>query len=249
MDNVHLFLELLDEFDIKATFFVVGTVAKKRSKLLQEIHKQGHEIGCHSLDHELLYNESFHKLPEILRAGKALVEEAVGCEVYGFRAPCFSITERIVPLIRDCGFMYDSSYIRITHHDFYGRVNFSDWNQISDYVYEKDGFYEFEMPSLNIGPFRIPWSGGGYFRLIPYPLFRLGLGRIINGRREIQFYIHPFELRNSTELPDTLPLKYRFRYQVGRGKIIGRLRRLFSEPNLIFKTHIEYIRTLSGSSY
>jgi len=245
MDNVYLFMDLLDERDIKATFFVVGTVAKERPGLIREIYERGHEIACHSLDHELLYDEDLHSLREKLKAAKAMVEDAAGCQVYGFRAPCFSITEAIVPLIRDCGFLYDSSYVRTAHHDFYGQVDFSGWNQVSDYVLEKDGFYEFEAPSLGIGHVRIPWSGGGYFRVIPYLLFRLGLGRIMTGRQEFLFYVHPFEMRSSSELPDTLPLKYRFRYETGRGKTIPRLRRLLSEPDLIFKTHTEYIKTLS----
>jgi polysaccharide deacetylase family protein (PEP-CTERM system associated) len=247
MDNVRLFLDLLDERDIKATFFMVGTVAKERSGLIREIYERGHEIGCHGFDHELLYDEDLHGLREKLKAAKAMVEDAAECQVYGFRAPCFSITEAIVPLIRDCGFLYDSSYIRTAHHDFYGQVDFSSWNQVSDYVFEKDGFYEFEMPSLGIGHVQIPWSGGGYFRVIPYLLFRLGLGRIMTGRREFLFYVHPFEMQSSSELPDIVPLKYRFRYEMGRGRTISRLRRLLSEPDLVFKTYIEYIKTLSKS--
>lgn len=245
IDNVYLFLDLLDEFNVRSTFFIVGTVAKEHPRLVREIHDRGHEIGCHSFDHELLYDEDRGTLAEKLDIAKAIVEDAAGCQIFGFRAPCFSITETIVSMIRECGFLYDSSYIRVAYHDFYKQVDFSSWNQVSDYVFEKDGFYEFEMPSLGIGHARIPWSGGGYFRLFPYPLFRLGLRRIMTGRKEFLFYVHPFEMRASSESLEALPFGYRFRYEVGREQVIPRLRRLFSEPALTFKTHIEHIKTLS----
>jgi peptidoglycan/xylan/chitin deacetylase (PgdA/CDA1 family) len=54
-DNTRRILDLLDDQEVEATFFVLGWVAEKRPALVREIADRGHEIACHSYWHRLIY--------------------------------------------------------------------------------------------------------------------------------------------------------------------------------------------------
>ncbi len=77
--NIHLILDLLDSFSFqpKATFFVLGWIAKKLPNMVKEIHKRGHEVASHGNHHHLCTNQSVKEIEQDLKSGKALLEDII----------------------------------------------------------------------------------------------------------------------------------------------------------------------------
>jgi polysaccharide deacetylase family protein (PEP-CTERM system associated) len=194
--NTDKLLQLLDEHGIRATFFVLGWIALHHSSLVKRIAAAGHEIASHGFSHRLIYQQSAGEFQQETRHSKELLEDLIGTAVIGYRAASFSITPRslwALDVLLDLGFQYDSSVFPI-HHDLYGIPGAA---EEPGRVQAPSGrtLVEFPMAAASFGGARIPVSGGGYFRLLPYCLTHSGL-RQINERkgRPFVFYLHPWEL-------------------------------------------------------
>ncbi|MGA8441366.1 MAG: polysaccharide deacetylase family protein, partial [Candidatus Sulfotelmatobacter sp.] len=114
--NTRRLLELLAALDAHATFFVLGWVAERFPALVREIAAGGHELGCHSHWHRLIYNLDPAEFREDTRRAKNVIEQIVGQPVYGYRAPTYSMTDRSVwalEILTELGFSYDSSIFPI----------------------------------------------------------------------------------------------------------------------------------------
>lgn len=198
-DNTRRILDILEEYNIKATFFVLGWVAERLPGLTKEIHRRGHEIACHGYGHELIYDIGPERFRTDIRRAKILLEEQCGIQVNGYRAPSYSITGRslwALDILAEEGFTYDSSIFPV-YHDTYGvpdaprfpyRINGSVGNII-----------EFPLTTLPLRlpgkEYRLPIAGGGYLRLLPAELIRWGIDKI--NREEQQptvLYFHPWEI-------------------------------------------------------
>jgi polysaccharide deacetylase family protein (PEP-CTERM system associated) len=190
--NTMRMLEILDECNARATFFVLGWVAEKCPQLVRAIAAAGHELASHGYGHELVYS----LLPSEFRAdvmrSKRCLEDLTGKPVRGYRAPCFSITEWAIPILQDLGFDYDSSVVPAVAHDRYGRL--SGVHAGKPVALLRDGFYEVSISCIRLGRRGIPWGGGGYFRLIPYRVWLQGVRTILQSGNPYVFYIHPWEI-------------------------------------------------------
>ena len=103
-------LEILDNFSLKGTFFCTGTVVKKFPDFIQIIANKGHEIACHSLNHERLNKLSFNECQELIAHNKKIVEETCqNSEIIGFRAPYLKPPRLLFAILHNLGFKYDSS--------------------------------------------------------------------------------------------------------------------------------------------
>jgi polysaccharide deacetylase family protein (PEP-CTERM system associated) len=193
--NTNRVLEILAEFDTRATFFVLGWVAERWPGLVREIARRGHEIACHGYAHRLAYRlgpEGFRA--DVERAHKVL-QDVTGALVAGFRAASYSIVDEslwALDVLIDLGFAYDSSIFPI-RHDIYGIPGFSRF----PIRVERPGGEILEIPPSTVRLLGRNWptAGGGYFRLAPYWLTRLALGHL--NRREgvpAMVYLHPWEL-------------------------------------------------------
>ncbi|QTA79098.1 Polysaccharide deacetylase family protein [Desulfonema limicola] len=196
--NTNQILDLLDSqktlFPARATFFMLGWLAKRLPHLVYEIHKRGHEIASHGYYHNLCINESDEKIKTDLTKTKNLLEDIIGQEVTGYRAPSFSINDNVLKIIENCGYIYDSSYNSFEMHGRYGHVNLSNYKRNGAAVKISDNFFELPVSNLKIKNHVIPWGGGGYFRLMPFFLFRKGIKAILNRDNAYIFYMHPWEL-------------------------------------------------------
>ena len=114
--NTHRILDLLDSasfkfqvssFKISATFFVLGWLAERLPHLVREIHSRGHEIASHGYYHNLCNEQSHEELKTDLYNSKSFLEDIIGTQVYGYRAPSFAINNDILKIIEDCGYLYD----------------------------------------------------------------------------------------------------------------------------------------------
>jgi polysaccharide deacetylase family protein (PEP-CTERM system associated) len=187
-------LECLDQANTKATFFVLGWVGEKAPGLVREISKSGHEIASHGYEHKLIYDEKPQQFREDICRSKALLEDIVGAEVKGYRAPTFSITGQAIETLREVGFRYDSSFFPSVFHDRYGKLTQVDSERRNRITEIQPGFYEVPIPTLSVFRVRMPWGGGGYFRLLPYHVFRWGIRHILQSGEDFVFYFHPWEM-------------------------------------------------------
>jgi polysaccharide deacetylase family protein (PEP-CTERM system associated) len=193
--NTRRILDLLERATVKATFFVLGWVADRHPSLVREIAERGHEVACHSYAHRLVYTMTLDEFRADVRRARAAIEDAAGVRVVGYRAPTFSIVDRslwALDVLADEGFQYDSSIFPI-HHDRYGMPRAPRFPHAMRLAGGRI-LAEFPMTTVNVAGTRLPFCGGGYFRLLPYPVIRRGLRRV-NGRdgQPAIVYLHPWE--------------------------------------------------------
>jgi polysaccharide deacetylase family protein (PEP-CTERM system associated) len=211
--NMDRMLGLMDEQGVRSTCFVLGWIAERCPSLVRRIAAEGHEIASHGYGHEVLARLSEEEFRADVRRSKALLEDLTGVEVTGYRAPNFSITDWAIPILEDEGFAYDSSAFPTVAHDRYGRLTGMEPGR--PVVELRPGFHEVCVSCLNVGSVALPWGGGAYFRLIPYPVFRAGVARIRSAQPPYVFYIHPWELDPEQPRVDGVAAGYRFRHYVG----------------------------------
>jgi polysaccharide deacetylase family protein (PEP-CTERM system associated) len=223
-------LDLFDEFQIKSTFFVLGWVAQRSPQLIREIHQRGHEVASHGMSHKLVYNQTPAEFASETFKSKAMLEDLIGEPVLGYRASTYSITKRslwALDILKEAGFAYDSSIFPIPH-DAYG---IPDAQQVPGLVATPKGgqIVEFPMSTAPMLGVRLPVSGGGYFRLLPYSLTRAGLRKLNEQlQRPFIFYLHPWEVDPQQPRVRTKLLS-RLRHYTNLDKCELRLRRLIGE--------------------
>jgi polysaccharide deacetylase family protein (PEP-CTERM system associated) len=193
--NTHKILDILDQHQTHATFFVLGWIAERWPELVREIHRRGHEIGSHSYWHRLIYSQTPEEFRNDLRRSRDLLQDAIGAPVRAHRAPSFSITQNSLwafDILSEEGFVIDSSVFPI-HHDRYGIPNARpDIHQIQTPSGE---LWEFPMSVTRFAKMNFPVGGGGYFRLYPVQWTIHMLSRINREEhRSFLCYIHPWEL-------------------------------------------------------
>ena len=194
--NTLRILDLLDEHNVKATFFVLGWVAEHYPKLALEIHNRGHEVACHGYSHRLVYDLSLKEFQEDTKKSKALIEDTIGVGIGGYRAASYSILQQslwALDILIEEGFIYDSSIFPI-YHDRYGYHGF---NRFPVNIIRGDRGKITEVPLSTIRLFgkNIPIAGGGYLRLFPVKFVRWAI-RSLN-EKEAQpavIYFHPWEI-------------------------------------------------------
>lgn len=194
--NTRRLLGIFAEAGVRATFFVLGWVARRHPELIREIDAAGHEVACHGLTHQLVYNQTPELFRQETRESKAILEDIVQKPVSGYRAASYSITARslwALDILAELGFRYDSSVFPV-RHDRYGIPG----ARCEPYLHRTEAgreIVEFPLTTWDIARYRLPVAGGGYFRLFPYWLTRHAFMQI-NGRerRPFIFYLHPWEI-------------------------------------------------------
>ncbi len=187
-------LDLFDKHNTKATFFVLGWIAERLPELIREIEGKGHEIAVHGYNHLLLTEITCEQFDEDLaRALEAINRCKIKQVPMGFRAPSFTVVEKTrdwaLRTLEKYDFKYDSSVFPVGFHPDYGVAN----APLDPYKIT-DALYEFPMSCLEMFGKRLPFSGGGYFRLFPYSYTKLCMRRCNALGRSAVFYLHPWEL-------------------------------------------------------
>jgi polysaccharide deacetylase family protein (PEP-CTERM system associated) len=227
--NTERLLDIFREHGVRSTFFVLGWVAERHPALVRAIADAGHEIASHGYAHRLIYDQTLTAFRDDVRRAKALLEEACGRHVIGYRAPSYSITPRslwALDVLLEEGYQYDSSIFPI-RHDRYG-IPVSGRRP---YIIQRDrgGLVEVPGSTTQVGPLNLPVAGGGYFRILPYWWTRWGIARVNRlERRPAIFYLHPWEID-----PDQPRLKAgrlsRFRHYRNLDATEARLRQLVTD--------------------
>lgn len=226
--NINLILEILEKNATKATFFILGWIAEKTPDIVKKIHASGHEIATHGYGHDLVYNLNPERFRQDVGASKEILEDLIGKEVVGYRAPSFSITDWAIDELAELGFRYDSSLYPTEIHDRYGTLR-TVKTDVNGPFKLRDGFFEIPLSCFSIFHQSIPWAGGGYFRVIPYALFSYGVRAILRQNSTYCFYIHPWEFDPEQPRVSNISIFYRYRHYNNLKKTEGRFIRLIQE--------------------
>jgi polysaccharide deacetylase family protein (PEP-CTERM system associated) len=187
-------LHILDRAGVSATIFMLGWVAKNCPSLVRAIHRAGHQIGCHSFWHRLVYEQTTQQFREDLRRARGTLESMIGQRVLAYRAPSFSITKRslwAIDVLIEEGFRIDSS-IFPTYHPRYGLPG----TPLSPHRIQRPTgtLWECPPPVCRVLGYPLPVGGGGYLRLFPYTWTRHWLRKVNYAGRPTVVYLHPWEL-------------------------------------------------------
>ncbi|MFO7447589.1 MAG: DUF3473 domain-containing protein [Ignavibacteriaceae bacterium] len=228
--NINLILDLLEKNEAKATFFVLGWIAERFPLLIKKIHTAGHEIACHGYNHELIYSLTPEKFREDVSKAKNILEDITGEKVIGYRAPSFSITDWAFDILISLGFKYDSSLFQTVAHSRYGKLK--DFVIPETPVFEmKKGFYQVMLSYYEVGGIKLPWSGGFYFRFIPYKIFNFGINKILKKKGLYLFYIHPWEFDPGQPRVKDIKLNYKLRHYSNLEETEKKFKKLLNDFN------------------
>jgi polysaccharide deacetylase family protein (PEP-CTERM system associated) len=222
--NVERILELLAEASARATFFTLGWIAERHPELVRRIAAAGHEVASHGYGHLRIHEQTPSEFAQDIRRAKSLLEDLVGAEVKGYRAPSFSIGAKTLwafDEIAKAGYKYSSSVYPV-RHDLYGMPD------APRFPYRpRADLIEIPVSTAPVLNRNLPAGGGGYFRLLPYSVSR-GLIRRVNtlDRRPAVFYFHPWEIDAAQPRVPGTSFKTRFRHYVNLHRTEPRLRRL-----------------------
>jgi len=226
--NTTRILDLLDTYGVKGTFFIVGWTAERFPGLVKDIIARGHEIGCHSYQHQKIYNQSSAEFRRDTQKAKDILEHLSGRPVVGYRAPTYSITKKslwALDILQDLGFKWDSSIFPIVH-DNYGIPDAPRFT----YKLPDQDMLEYPISTALYFGQKIPVAGGGYFRIFPFWFTKLALGKINKVEKHpFIFYLHPWEVDPDQPKATHAGWKSRFRHYHNLGKTEERLHRLLKE--------------------
>ena len=227
--NTQRLFELFATHGVRGTFFFLGWVAERYPGLVRKARALGHELGCHSYWHRLIYKLSPAEFREDTHRAKAVIEDAAGVQVCGYRAPSFSLrpgTEWAADILAEAGFTYDSSVHPIVH-DVYDNCH------APRHPYRlslaKNALLEIPISTVRVCNRNLPFSGGGYFRVFPYAYVRWAMRRVNHlENRPTVFYLHPWEIDPAQPRLRTSG-RSGFRQYTGLKKTVALLQRLLSE--------------------
>lgn len=230
LNNTLRLLDLLDEYEQKATFFTLGNVAAKHPELIRRIVDNGHEIASHGYNHHSIFTLSPKQVREDVGSSVKILEDISGKKVIGFRAPDFSIREYLFEwyceALAENGLKYDSSLFPMKV------IKYGIEKEYSLKIFNKYHLNEHYLSYMKVGRTKLPFFGGGYFRITPYFITKY-LTKDLSPDRAV-FYMHPYEL-DTEELAAMkreyvhIPLKWRLSQFVGRNTIENKLHKLLSE--------------------
>jgi polysaccharide deacetylase family protein (PEP-CTERM system associated) len=202
--NISTVLRLLDKYDYKATFFVVGQVAEKFPHLLKELSVRGHEVAFHSYDHVPLWLKTERQLEQEIADFNRLLSSVIGKKCMGFRAPSFSLDNRTkwaVSVLKSLEIGYDSS-IFPAWTPLYGLANAPSrpYKIAIDNLTRNvahSSLWEFPLATYQFLKYRIPAAGGFYLRLFPH-IVKCSIDQLNKQGVPAVIFVHNWELDSRT---------------------------------------------------
>ncbi len=228
--NLEKCCQILEDVDVKATFFVLGWVAERIPKAIKRLADEGHEVGSHGFNHQPIWKLDEKEFAEDIARSQGVLGEILGATPTCYRAPCFSVTAQTLwalDILHEAGFTHDSSIFPVQHPE-YGipdapeslhRIQLPNGGELS----------EFPMTVGSLLGKKLAFCGGGWFRLFPYSLTQRSLKKS-QGTRPFVFYLHPWELDpDQPKLHDRTGRLGRFRHYVNLKTNEAKFRRLLAD--------------------
>jgi polysaccharide deacetylase family protein (PEP-CTERM system associated) len=195
-ENTIKLLNIFDEFEVKATFFILGDVAKTYPHLVKEIVKRGHEIGSHGMNHQLVYKQTVEEFKADVLESIEILKEMSGQNITLYRAPSWSISEdrlEVLEFLEQSGILVDSSLQPF-------KTPLSGMSGIPTHPFKPViggkslDLVEFPPTVMQLSKnLTFPFAGGFYLRFFPYLIISKLLERL-NKQKPGLVYVHPWEL-------------------------------------------------------
>ena len=227
-DNVARILDLFDEAGVKATFFTLGWIAERNRAAMRAIVERGHELASHGYDHARVFTLSRTEFAEDLAKSRAILEDAAGQAITGYRAPSFSIDARnrwAHEVLAEHGYAYSSSVAPIVH-DHYG------WRDAPRFAFDPvpgSELVEIPVTTAILRGKRLAAGGGGFFRVLPYGFSRWAIRQVNAEGRPAVFYFHPWEVDPGQPRVASAPMRSRLRHYTNLSRMAGKLSDLLGD--------------------
>ncbi|VXC92065.1 XrtA system polysaccharide deacetylase [Sphingomonas sp. AX6] len=225
--NTDAVIALFDACGVQATFFTLGWVGERYPKLMQRITDAGHELASHGYDHRRVFTMTPDEFRADTARTRAILEDAGGQPVTGYRAPSFSIDQRTPwahEILAEQGYAYSSSVAPLVH-DHYG------WPDSSRFAWRPvagAGMIELPVTVAEIGRKRVA-TGGGFFRLLPGALTSYAVRQVNDATHPAVFYFHPWEIDPGQPRVANAPVKSKLRHYTRLEAMAGKLRTLMGK--------------------
>ena len=227
-NNVARILDLFDEAGVKATFFTLGWVAERNRAAMQSIVNRGHELASHGYDHTRVFTLTRNQFSSDIAKARAILEDASGKAVTGYRAPSFSIDARnpwAHEVLAEHGYAYSSSVAPVVH-DHYG------WREAPRFAFDPvpgSDLVEIPVTTALLGKRRLAAGGGGFFRVLPYSFTRWAIRQVNSDHRPAIFYFHPWEVDPDQPRVSNASVRSRLRHYTNLSRMAGKLSDLLGD--------------------
>lgn len=228
-EGVDKILEALSETGQKGTFMCVGWIGEHHPRIIRSIVDAGHHIGCHSYQHQLATRFIQKEFKEDTYKAKSILEDVSGQEVNTYRVPSFSFTKENMwcfDTLAQLGFKYDASVFP-SHHEFGGLPDFP--AEPSIITTEFGIIKEFPVNLGKIGGREIVYSGGGYFRIMPFSLIKYLMAK----EKYVMSYFHPSDFDPGQPKMPQLSLMRQFKNRVALKGAYSKFKRFLHQYNFI----------------
>ena len=210
--GMDIIYDILDKSKTPATFFVLGWMAEKYPKIIREISARGFEIGSHTHLHQLVYEQDKKTFYNDVEKSIKTLEDCTGKKVYSFRAPGFSITENnkwAFEILHELGIEKDSSVFPASR----AHGGLPSYNLATPSIIEYNGIKlkEFPINTQTVLGKSFVFSGGGYFRLLPYKTIKNWTVK----SNYLMTYFHPRDFDIEQPIVPGLSLPRRFKSYIG----------------------------------
>ena len=238
-DDIARVFDILDRHKQKATFFCMGWMAEKYPDIVKEIIRRGYEIGSHTYMHQLVYEQGPEKFAKDLERSIKILEDVSGQKIKYFRSPGFSIredTKWAFEILAKNNIEIDGSIFPAPR----AHGGFPSYNQHVPSILNYNGIELKELPMNYVKIMNHPviFSGGGYFRLCPYPLLKL----LTKHSDYVLSYLHPKDFDIGQPIIKELSLWRNFKSHVGLKGAEHKLDKWLDDFNFIdIKTAIKQI--------
>jgi polysaccharide deacetylase family protein (PEP-CTERM system associated) len=225
--NTDRILAMFADARVFGTFFTLGWVAERHPALVRRIVAAGHELASHGYWHRLAHEQTQAAFAEDVGSARKLLEDTGGVAVAGYRAPTFSINTRnpwAFDVLAEQGYSYSSSVYPV-RHDLYGMPDAPRF----PYRPRNGSLLEIPMTTVHAAGRNFPCAGGGYFRLLPYQVYRAALRRFNRDGAPGIFYTHPWEIDAGQPRVEAAPRMAKFRHYLNLKRTPGRLQRLLRD--------------------
>ena len=221
--------ELVGAAGVKATFFTLGWVAQRNPAAMRAIVERGHELASHGYDHTRVFTFTRQEFADDLAKARAILEDAGGIAVTGYRAPSFSIDARnpwAHEALAEHGYAYSSSVAPVVH-DHYG------WREAPRFAFNPvsgSDLVEIPVTTAVFRGLRLSAGGGGFFRVLPYAFSRWAIRQVNRqDRRPAVFYFHPWEVDPDQPRVAGAPMRSRLRHYTNLSRMEDKLSDLLGE--------------------
>jgi len=228
--NMDRIFELLDRKNQKATFFCLGWVAREFPHILKKIDDMGFEIATHSDKHQLAYEQNINEFKQDLELSIKSIEDIIGKKVTSYRAPGFSIMEEnkwVFEELTNQGIEIDCSIFPAKR----SHGGFQSYGTTKPSILELNGIQlkEFPINLFKVMNKNMIFSGGGYFRLLPYPIIKY----MMNRSEYVMTYFHPRDFDATQPMIDELSVFRKFKSYYGLSSSFTKLERLITDYKFI----------------